>query len=174
VPPSRTARPIAVLGPIVFAALAPWPAACGSADTTPDAGPDVARPMDPDCGRPDADDAAADATAPADDGGAADGAADAAPATFAELYDDYFGNPCYASSCTGRLCHDPGHQMGVNLLTRPLAFESLSMFVTPGDPEHSDLIRILRTGTMPTGRPKMPPADIARVASWIADGARDD
>jgi len=158
-----------------FATLWLWPllfmACTGGGDPTDAAEPDVVRPQDPDCGRADAADDAVAADAPGD---AIADMGEAPPATFTELYEDDFANPCYSSSCTGRLCHDPGHQMDVDLTTRERAFVSLSAFVVPGDPERSDLIRILRTGSMPTGRPKMPPADVARVASWIADGARDD
>lgn len=135
-------------------------AACGGGTTSfPDATPVVTTDAGSD--RPsEADASAADATAPA--------------STWSSIYSQLLVNAGYPSNCAGSDCHDPGTRKGLDLSTPEKGWATIQHRLSPGQPEASELIKVLRSGEMPEGRPKMPAADIDRISAWIAAGAQDN
>jgi hypothetical protein len=101
---------------------------------------------------------------------------DASPTapTWSAIYGQLLANPSYPSSCAGAACHDPGTQKGIDLSTPEKGWSSIQHRVTPGMPDASELISVLRSGYMPLGRPKMPPADISQISAWIEAGAQNN
>lgn len=77
----------------------------------------------------------------------------------------------YASNCTGAACHNPGTAHNVKLSTSALGYASIRALVTPGTSTAGSLVRVLMSGSMPRGRPKMSAADLAGIQSWITAGA---
>jgi hypothetical protein len=102
--------------------------------------------------------------------------ADAAPPapTWSTIYGQMLVNPAYPSNCAGATCHDPGKERGVDLPTQEKGWSTIQHRLSPGKPDASELIEVLRTGKMPDGRPKMPAADIDQISVWIAAGAQDN
>ena len=137
-------------------------AACGGG-TAPVSAPVVTMDAGP---------AAADGPA-AMDGSGAD-ASTMSSTTWSRIYGDLLANADYASNCAGASCHNPGTEKGLDLSTREKGWSTIQRRVSPGKPDASELIELLRSGAMPDGRPKMPPADIDRISAWIAAGAQDD
>jgi hypothetical protein len=122
-------------------------------------------------------DAGSDGPAPVVDGSAVDGSGgDAAPPapTWSAIYSQFFANPSYPSNCLGSGCHAPGTQKGIDFSTADKGWSSIHHRVTPGMPDASELISVLRSGYMPQGRPKMPAADVSQISAWIAAGAQND
>jgi hypothetical protein len=83
-------------------------------------------------------------------------------------------SPGYPSNCAGSDCHDPGVQKGLDLSTREKGWSTIQHRLSPGTPDASQLISVLKSGTMPQGRPAMPATDIDRIAAWIQAGAQDN
>ena len=74
-------------------------------------------------------------------------------------------------------CHGEGENLkgGVDLRLRRF-MEKLSKdgdpIMTPGKPEDSEMLSQIRDGEMPPKSKKLPDADIATIAQWIAQGAK--
>jgi hypothetical protein len=94
--------------------------------------------------------------------------------TWSAIYGQLLVNPSYPSNCAGSDCHDPGTRKGIDLSTAEKGWTTIQHRLSPGQPDASDLIKVLRSGEMPDGRPKMPAADIDRISAWIAAGAQDN
>ena len=114
------------------------------------------RPGQPDAG------VAADATSIPSDAGAT---------TWTEVYSTLLNNVAYTSNCSGAACHNPGTAKNIKLSTTALGYTSIRALVTPGSTTGGNLVRVLMSGSMPRGRPKMPPADLTKIQNWIAAGA---
>lgn len=103
------------------------------------------------------------------------------PATLTEIQADIFGKSCAFSSChgdggnAGSLKLNDGESYG-ELVNQPATVTG-EILVIPGDPDGSYLVKKLENAdpsqVMPPGSP-LPDANIARVRSWIADGAQDN
>lgn len=122
---------------------------------------------------------AMDAGSAASDGPAAMDGSDADASTppsttWSSIYSELLANAAYPSNCAGASCHDPGTQKGLDLSTREKGWSTIQHRLSPGKPDASELIEVLKSGSMPDGRPKMAPADIDRIAAWITAGAQDD
>jgi hypothetical protein len=46
--------------------------------------------------------------------------------------------------------------------------------VVPGDPDNSQIVRAIRSGSMPKKRSKLSQAEIDLVAEWTKNGAKAD
>jgi hypothetical protein len=103
------------------------------------------------------------------DGGVAP--SDAAGATWTEVYTTLLNNTAYASNCSGAACHNPGGAHNVALATSAGGYTSIRAIVTPGSTTAGSLVKVLTSGSMPRGRPKMSTTDLAKIQSWIAAGA---
>jgi hypothetical protein len=113
-----------------------------------------------------------DAGAPDGGSGVIDaGATDGGAVTFTQLYTTMFNNPAYASNCTGGGCHNPGTQKGLDFSTQAKGYTTAFAKVKAGVPASSKLYTVMMSGSMPQARPKIPAADLAKVASWINAGA---
>lgn len=80
--------------------------------------------------------------------------------------------------CSGGECHDRGPVGNVDFSTEERAFTTLRPKVSPGNPDASRLVQrldpALCTGgcrTMPLGRAPLPASELARIRTWIQDGA---
>jgi hypothetical protein len=124
-------------------------------------------------------DAPSDATK-SDGGGTEAGDAGGGAATFTELYTTIFSVTTTASpsSCAGATCHNPGKMDTVDLSTKANAYRTIKAKVMVNNAAGSALItRLKSTNTaqrMPLNKPALSAALIARVTSWIMNGAKDD
>ncbi|HXI54917.1 MAG TPA: hypothetical protein VNO55_02585 [Polyangia bacterium] len=124
-------------------------------------------------------DAPSDATK-SDGGGSEAGDAAGGAATFTELYTTIFSLSTTASpsSCAGASCHNPGKMDTVDLSTKANAYRTIRAKVTPNNAAGSALITRLKSTNvaqrMPLNKPALSAALIARVTSWIMNGAKDD
>ena len=94
--------------------------------------------------------------------------------TWSTIYGQMLVNAAYPSNCMGANCHDPGTEKGIDLSTREKGWSTIQHRLSPGKPDASELIEVLKNGSMPDGRPKMPAADIDQISAWIAAGAQDN
>jgi hypothetical protein len=123
-------------------------------------------------------DAPSDATKT--DGGGTDGGDTGGAATFTELYMTIFSLSTTASpsSCAGASCHNPGKMDTVDLSTKANAYRTIRAKVMPNNAAGSALITRLKSTNvaqrMPLNKPALSAALIARVTSWIMNGAKDD
>ena len=137
-------------------------AACGeSTGSFPDAMPVVAT------------DAGSEPSAAAD-ASTADASTSTPTPTWSAIYGQLLVNASYPSNCAGSDCHDPGTQKGLDLSTSEKGWSTIQHRLSPGQAAASELIKVLRSGEMPDGRPKMPAADIDRISAWIQAGAQDN
>ena len=96
---------------------------------------------------------------------------DGGAVTWTEVYSTLLNNTAYASNCSGSACHNPGAAKNIGLATSAGGYTSIRGIVTPGSTTAGSLVRVLMSGSMPRGRPKMPATDLAKVQAWIAAGA---
>ncbi len=83
--------------------------------------------------------------------------------------------PLLKAHCT--LCHgeEEKPKAGVDLRLRRFmdaSLESGATLLVPGDPEASELVRIIARGEMPKKGKPMPEAELAVIRQWIAQGAK--
>jgi len=73
-------------------------------------------------------------------------------------------------------CHGEGEKLrgGLDLRLRRLTVQGgdSGTAVVPGKPADSLLYQRVRDGEMPPGKTKLPPAEVEKIARWIATGAR--
>jgi hypothetical protein len=108
------------------------------------------------------------------------------PATFTELWNTIFSiaEKDSTSSCSGSSCHNPSTQDGVTMSSKMSAYTSLKAKVSTANPDSSALMtriadtkndgrRMPPTGmnTLKMTRTPLSAALIARVRSWIMNGA---
>ena len=109
-----------------------------------------------------------------DGGVGSDGAAapyDGGVVTWTEVYSTLLNSTAYASNCAGAGCHNPGAAHNIGLATSAAGYTAIRAIVTPGSTTAGSLIKVLTSGSMPRGRPKMAAADLAKIQAWIAAGA---
>src|ERR1043165_5212468 len=97
-------------------------------------------------------------------------AAENAPLTF-----EHDVRPILKTHCI--LCHGEEEKPkgGVDLRLRRFMDEPLDggvLIVTPGKPEASEMVRLIREGEMPKKGKKVTPAELAVIERWIAQGAK--
>ena len=91
--------------------------------------------------------------------------------TWTQIYTTLLNRSAYPSNCIGGGCHNPGTNKNVRLSTSALGYASIRAIVTPGSATAGSLIRVLSSGAMPLGRPRMPAADLDKIKAWIVAGA---
>lgn len=81
----------------------------------------------------------------------------------------------YCLSCHGGVGEDGQRVVEVSLdLTTwdgVMAGSEYGSVVEPGDPAKSILVEMIEDGTMPEEGDPVPPADLEKIRSWIAEGA---
>jgi hypothetical protein len=63
---------------------------------------------------------------------------------------------------------------GVSFATRDAAFQSVQLYVVPGDAFASDLYYLISAGIMPPINPQVPADLQAALAAWLDAGALDN
>jgi hypothetical protein len=96
---------------------------------------------------------------------------DAGTPTFTWLYDNIFHGYC---ADRNQPCHNPGMNRGVSFATRDAAFQSVQLYVVPGDAFASDLYYLIGAGIMPPINPQVPADLQAALAAWLDAGALDN
>jgi hypothetical protein len=96
---------------------------------------------------------------------------DAGTPTFTWLYDNIFHGYC---ADRNQPCHNPGMNRGVSFANRDAAFQSVQLYVVPGDAFASDLYYLISAGVMPPINPHVPADLQAALAAWLDAGALDN
>ena len=96
--------------------------------------------------------------------------ADAVP-TFTWLYDNIFHGYC---ADRNQPCHNPGMNRGVSFASRERAFDSVQLYIVPGDAFASDLYYLISAGIMPPINPQVPAELQAALQAWLDAGAQDN
>ena len=96
---------------------------------------------------------------------------DAGTPTFTWLYDNIFHGYC---ADRNQPCHNPGMNRGVSFANRDAAFQSVQLYVVPGDAFASDLYYLISAGVMPPINPQVPADLQAALAAWLDAGALDN
>ena len=91
--------------------------------------------------------------------------------TFTWLYDNIFHGYC---ADRNQPCHNPGMNRGVSFASRDRAFDSVQLYIVPGDAFASDLYYLISAGVMPPINPQVPADLQAALAAWLDAGAQDN
>jgi mono/diheme cytochrome c family protein len=80
--------------------------------------------------------------------------------------------PIFQKNCTR--CHGGGNpRAGLSLesYAQAMAGSSQRAVIVPGSPDDSQVVKLIRSGAMPRGGPRLSDADIETIAAWIKGGA---
>lgn len=113
------------------------------------------------------------------------GGGNGSPATLTELQNDFFTPTCDSFGCHNADSASAGLVLAAGMSFAELVNEPSSQRsdldrVEPGDPENSYIVKKLRGDgdingqRMPEGGPFLSDAELARVSSWISDGAQNN
>jgi cytochrome c len=100
------------------------------------------------------------------------------PVTFSYISTAILTPNCATSGCHSKIASTGGVVLDNRLdaYTSLVGLDARGNFVIPGDPERSQLLKLLRGDNiwrMPPDQP-LPDADVLLIERWILDGAKDD
>ena len=90
----------------------------------------------------------------------------AATQTFADIY-----TTILVPYCSGSSCHNPGTQAGIRFASQSTAYSDILPRVTPGNGTNSSFYRTVNSGSMPRGQAKLSATNLAKIKTWIDQGA---
>ena len=90
----------------------------------------------------------------------------AATQTFTDIY-----MTILTPFCAGSSCHNPGSQGGVGFSSQSSAYSAVKSRVTPGNGAGSRFYSTVNSGSMPRGQAKLSAANLAKIKTWIDQGA---
>jgi len=90
----------------------------------------------------------------------------AATVTFTDIY-----MTILTPYCAGSSCHNPGTQGGVGFSTQTNAYNAVKSRVTPGNGTGSRFYMTVNSGSMPRGQAKLSATNLAKIKTWIDQGA---
>jgi len=102
-------------------------------------------------------------------GSSADGGTNpdgAATQTFTDIY-----MTILTPYCAGSSCHNPGSQGGVSFSSQSNAYNAVKSRVTAGNGTGSRFYMTVNSGSMPRGQAKLSATNLAKIKTWIDQGA---